>query len=94
MPRRKKSLTARIEVRCSEELKNLLSHVAALQGRSVSDLMVEAASEKATQLIAENQIISLTIAEGQAFAEALTNPPVPNEYLLESGRLYKEMTGK
>lgn len=85
MPRRKKSLTARIEVRCSEELKERLSYVAALQGRSVSDLMVEAASEKAAQLIAENQIISLAVSEGQAFAEALANPPAPNEYLLDSG---------
>jgi uncharacterized protein (DUF1778 family) len=56
--------------------------------------MVEAASEKANQLIAEHQIISLTLKEGLAFAEALANPPDPNEYLLRSGKIYKEMTGR
>lgn len=94
MPRQKEPLTARIEIRCSEELKEKLSHVAELQGRSLSDLIVEAASEKATQLIAEHQIINLTISESRAFARALCNPPQPNKYLLESGQIFKKLNSK
>lgn len=94
MQRPKASRTARIEVRCSEELKERLNHVAALQGRSVSDLIVQAASEKVTQLLTENQVINLTLQEGQAFAEALANPPAPNEYLMKSGQHYKDLTGR
>lgn len=90
MTKSKKSLTARIEIRCSEDLKNRLNQVAEIQGRSISDFVVEAASEKANQFIMEHQVISLTLKQSKAFAEALTNPPAPNEYLMESGRLYKQ----
>ncbi len=94
MAKRKESMSARIEVRCSAELKEQICHVAALQGRTVSDLMIEAASEKAAQLIAENQIIKLALSESLAFADALDNPPSPNKYLSESGKIYKDLTGR
>jgi uncharacterized protein (DUF1778 family) len=94
MQRRKGSRTAKIEVRCSEELKNRLNHVAALQSRSVNDLIIQAASEKITQLLTENQVINLTLQEGLAFAEALANPQAPNEYLMESGQLYKNLAAR
>lgn len=93
MPK-KEPLTTRIEIRCSEELKTRLTQVALMQGRSVSDIVVEAVFEKTNQIIKEQQIINLTVKEAQAFAHALANPPEPNQYLLEAGNHYKKMTEK
>lgn len=73
--------TARIEARISPDALKIVRRAAQLQGRSVSDFVVAAAQAAAAQTIEETQIIRLSVADQQAFAEAIVNPPQPNDAL-------------
>ena len=64
----------RLEARISAEQKQLFQHAADLQGRTLTDFVVQSAHEAAVRTIEEMQTIRLTEAESHAFAEALLAP--------------------
>jgi uncharacterized protein (DUF1778 family) len=63
--------TARIEARISPDALIVVKRAADLQGRSVSDFVVDAAQ----RAIEQSQIIRLSIEDQRAFADAILNPP-------------------
>jgi uncharacterized protein (DUF1778 family) len=63
--------TARIEARISPDALIVVKRAAELQGRSVSDFVVDAAQ----RAIEQSQIIRLSIEDQRAFADAILNPP-------------------
>jgi uncharacterized protein (DUF1778 family) len=67
--------TARVEARIAPDALAVVRRAAELQGRSVSDFLVAAALKDAHRTIADAQIIRLSMAEQNRFAEALLNPP-------------------
>jgi uncharacterized protein (DUF1778 family) len=71
------SRTARIEARIAPDVLAIVKRAAEIQGRSVSDFVVDAAREAATRTIAETDIIRLSVQGQRAFAEALIDPPAP-----------------
>lgn len=73
--------TARIEARIAPETLAIVRRAAELQGRSVSDFLVAAAWDAAHRAIEETQIIRMSVEDQVRFAEALINPPEPNEAL-------------
>ncbi|MFA6207163.1 MAG: DUF1778 domain-containing protein [Methylocystis sp.] len=73
--------TARIEARLSPDVLALVKRAAEIQGRSVSDFVVSAAQEAAHRAIEETEIIRLSVAGQQAFADAILKPPAPSEGL-------------
>jgi uncharacterized protein (DUF1778 family) len=73
--------TARIEARLAPDVLALVKRAAEIQGRSVSAFVVSAAQEAASRAIEEAEIIRLSVAGQQAFADALANPPAPSEGL-------------
>jgi uncharacterized protein (DUF1778 family) len=87
----------RIAVRVPADVKAILQHAADLTGRSLSDFVVASAQAAAEETIRERQIIQLTVRDSLLLAEALLNPPPPNEKLkaafeeynrfLETGRI-------
>ncbi len=66
---------ARLEARLPNETHALLKRAAELQGRSLTDFVVTAASEAATRVMREHQLIQLSLEDQRRFAEALINPP-------------------
>ena len=76
---------ARLEARLSSETLALLKRAAQLQGRSLTDFVVTAASEAAVRLISEHQLIQLSLEDQRRFAEALLNPP-PEAPAIAAGR--------
>jgi len=66
---------ARLEARVQPAVHALLLRAAALQGRSMSDFVVSAAREAAEQAIAQYEMIHLSLADQERFAEALLDPP-------------------
>lgn len=66
--------TARFEARVSPEVLAVVRRAAELQGRSVSDFVVDAARDAAHRAIEEACIIRLSVEDQQRFAEALLNP--------------------
>ncbi|MGB8839838.1 MAG: DUF1778 domain-containing protein [Aliidongia sp.] len=66
--------TARIEARIAPEALSVVKRAAELQGRSVSDFLVESAVTMAEKTIEETCLIRLAVEDQRAIAEALLNP--------------------
>ena len=73
--------TARLEARISTNLHALLKRAAELQGRTMTDFVVAAVQDAAQKAIEQAEVIRLSIADQQCFAEALLNPPAPTPAL-------------
>jgi uncharacterized protein (DUF1778 family) len=82
--------TARLEARIAPDALAVVRRAAELQGRSVSDFVVTAVQEAATRTIEETQIIRLSVEDQRMFAEALLNPPAPNDALRHAAKLHTE----
>jgi uncharacterized protein (DUF1778 family) len=83
--------SARIEARIAPEALNVVRRAAEIQGRSVSDFVVAAAQEAAHRTISETQIIYLSVVDQRMIAEAISNPPPPNENLKRAAKRYKAL---
>lgn len=66
--------TARLEARLPEAVHALLRQAASLQGRSLSDFVVNSAREAAERAIAEHEVIRLSLADQERFAAQLLKP--------------------
>jgi uncharacterized protein (DUF1778 family) len=69
------SATARLEARISTELHAMLRRAAEIEGRTVTGYVITAIQAAAQQTIERGQIIHLAMADQEAFAQALLNPP-------------------
>ncbi len=67
--------TARIEARIAPDALLIVKRAAELQGRSVSDFIVDSALNMAHKTIEETHIIRLAVEDQQAVADAIFNPP-------------------
>ena len=81
---------ARLEARLPASVYATLKRAAELKGRSVSDLVVSAAHDAAQRAIEDDGIIRLSAEDQQRFAEALINPPAPNEALRKAAARYRD----
>ncbi len=85
--------TARLEARLPVDVHAMLKRAAQIQGRTLTDFVVTAAQEAARHTIEDAEIIRLS-AEGQRrFAEALLNPPEPNEALKRAFEHHRRLVG-
>lgn len=84
----------RLEARISAEQKALFQRAAELQGRTLTDFIVASVQDAAVRTINEMQVIRLSVEDSKAFAEALLNPPEPNERLRAAARRYMDVMGK
>lgn len=73
--------TARLEARISTDLHSMLKRAAELQGRTMTDFVIAAVQEAAQQAIAQAEIIRLSLADQECFAQALLSPPPPSPAL-------------
>lgn len=83
----------RIETRLPAEAKQQIEHAAALQGRSVSDFVVQAALDQANKVIEQQRIIRLTVEESIALAEIMMAEPKANKKAVAAIRRYKATMG-
>lgn len=88
--KRRAAKRGRFAARISEEQKVLLQRAADLQGRSLSDFVIESAQRAAEAVIREREVITLSAEDSRAFAEAMLNPPEPNERLRAAFARYQE----
>ena len=77
---------ARLEARLPASVYALIKRAAELQGRCISDFVVNAAQDAALRAIEDNGIIRLSAEDQVRFAEALINPPAPNAALKRAMR--------
>ncbi len=77
---------ARLEARVSGATKALFQKAAAIQGRSVTDFVVQSAVEAAKRTVQENEFMHLTQRDRVAFVEALLSAPAPNARLKKAAQ--------
>ena len=73
--------TARLEARISTDLHSMLKRAAELQGRTVTDFVVCAVRDAAQHAIEQSEVIRLSRAGQECFAQALLSPPAPSPAL-------------
>ncbi len=73
--------TARLEARISTDLHGMLKRAAELQGRTMTDFVVAAVQAAAQRAIEEAEVIRLSRADQERFAQALLSPPAPTPAL-------------
>ena len=69
--------TARLEARISTDLHSMLKRAAELQGRTMTDFVVSAVQDAAQRAIEQAEVIRLSLADQECFAQALLSPPQP-----------------
>ena len=79
--------SARINLRTSPEAKALIERAAAIMGSTVSSFMLQNAYEAARRLVAEQEVITLSDRDRDAFLAVLENPPEPTQALIDLMRL-------
>ena len=67
--------TARLEARISTDLHSMLKRAAELQGRTMTDFVVAAVQDAAQRAIEQAEVIRLSLADQECFAQALLSPP-------------------
>lgn len=67
--------TARLEARISTDLHATLKRAAELQGRTMTDFVVTAVQDAAQRVIEQSEVIRLSLADQECFAQALLSPP-------------------
>lgn len=85
---------ARLEARIAPEVHALLKRAAEIEGRSLTDFVVAAASTAARQTIEQTEVIRLSGESAKHFASLLVDPP-PVAPAMERARGHHErLVGK
>lgn len=78
---------ARLEARIAPDVYEILKRAAEIEGRSLTDFVVAAASAAARQTIAQTEVLHLSRESAQLFASLLADPPAP---AMERARAHHE----
>jgi uncharacterized protein (DUF1778 family) len=76
-----KPQSARLEARISADLHSVVKRAAEIQGRTMTDFVIHALQSAATQAIEQADQVRMTLADQEAFAQALIAPAKPNAAL-------------
>ena len=67
--------SARLEARISTDLYAMLKRAAEIEGRTVTDFVVSAVQDAARTTIEKAEVIRLSMADQECFAQKLLSPP-------------------
>jgi len=80
----------RIDLRTSPEIKELIVRAASTAGMSVSAFLLGTAQEKAKEILADREMITLTSRDWNAFAKALDKVDKPKPKLSAAMKRHRE----
>lgn len=80
----------RIDLRTSPEIKELIVRAATTAGMSVSAFLLGAAQERARQILAETEMVTLCARDWNAFAKALDDTDKPRPKLSAAMQRHRE----
>jgi len=84
----------RIDLRTSPEIKELIVRAATTAGMSVSAFLLGTAQERAKQILADTEMMTLSARDWNAFAKALDNADKPRPKLSAAMKRHREWQGK
>lgn len=67
--------TARLEARIPQQLHALLKRAAEMQGRTITDFVIQAVQQAAESAIERSAVIRMTLEDQECFAAAILSPP-------------------
>jgi len=73
--------TARLEARISTDLHAMLKRAAEIEGRTMTDFVVSAVQGAAQRAIEQAEVLRLSLADQEVFAQALLAPAKPSPAL-------------
>jgi uncharacterized protein (DUF1778 family) len=85
---------ARLEARITPEIHDILKRAAAIEGRSLTDFVVAAASAAARQTIAGAEVIQLSGESARAFAALLIDPPASVPAMVRAFEHHRRLFGQ
>lgn len=80
----------RIDLRVSSDVKALISRAAAYCGMSLSAFLVSIAADRAKEIVAENETLTLSPRDWEAFLAVLDDPHRPRPRLEAAAQRYRE----
>ena len=83
----------RIEARITRAQKQMLQRAAEIDGRTLTDFILNSAQEAARQIIHQHEILLLRDKDRQIFINALLKPPAPNAKLRRAARRHNQRSG-
>ena len=83
--------TARLEARIPIQVYDQMQRAARLRGMTLTGYLIATAGEDARRVVEEAEIMRLARADQIRFAEALINPPEPNERLARAAKRHAEL---
>ena len=86
-----KSDTARLEARIPVQVYDQMQRAARLRGMTLTGYLIATAGEEARRVVEDAEIMRLARADQIRFAEALINPPEPNERLARAAKRHAEL---
>ena len=84
------SKSARIEIRVSQEQKELIERAAAVSGRTVSEFVLGHVEVAAKRVIEEHEKLHLDQAQSRILVDALLSPKKPNRKLKRAMEDYRK----
>ncbi len=84
---------ARIEMRLSEEQKEILEQAAAIKGQDLTSFALGVLLDEASGVLKEHQTRILTQKDMRAFLKLLEHPPAPNAALKAAVRKLRTFRG-
>ncbi len=76
----------RLDMRVSDETKELLQHAADINDQSLTDYVLSRAREAARREIHEHDVLTLSVRDSARFVDLLLNPAEPSEHLVAAAR--------
>ena len=83
----------RFDARLTADQKTLIQRAADLEGRSMTDFVLQSAEAAAERTIRERGLLILSARETEAFVSALLRPATPGSVLRRAARQYKKLAG-
>ncbi|MGE0846715.1 MAG: DUF1778 domain-containing protein [Flavobacteriaceae bacterium] len=80
-PRSERAKSATINLRVSEDVRNLIDEAASTLGKSRTEFMLDSARAHALDVMLEQRLFRLDAERFDAFAASLDNPPPQNAAL-------------
>jgi len=87
------SRSYRFDARLNENQKLLIQKAADLEGRSLTDFVLNSAESAATRTIQERTMTVLNARDSEAFVQLLLNSPAPGHVLRKAVKRYKKLLG-
>jgi uncharacterized protein (DUF1778 family) len=88
---KKVSSDDRIVSRVPHSNRTIIEKAAAVYGATINQFMIQAALDRANQILAQEEQLRLSERDARLFLDALDNPPAPADALVEALRKHAQL---